>query len=349
MPVSLNDILSNPELEKALSIDWVLAELKKAPDNQYLQELLIRKRQESGLMSRLAVQKLMNKILADDQMTRGAELFIRDIELDLDTSFAQAEEEKKDLKRDQITGAAISAGAIITGSIISGGTEAADQPDGTKEDPVSQTEQIEESGLLGFLNRLEGTITRSQPTPALDPMLKEENYQTKNEKEVPEETVESIAEESLSTDEAVKQGNQEELETKLEQAAEITTVEKTKKKKKVKEKANKGLRWSSMTKSDYKIKTLDPFTEWINKIDGVSIIEPEADKKSKKGKKKKKKGKHLESLQAKPEIASEQLADLLVNQGHIEQAISMYERLSLKYPEKSSFFAGKIDTIKDKL
>ena len=42
------------------------------------------------------------------------------------------------------------------------------------------------------------------------------------------------------------------------------------------------------------------------------------------------------------EIISQTLADLLAAQGYSEKAINMYERLSLIFPEKSSFFAQKI-------
>ncbi len=56
-----------------------------------------------------------------------------------------------------------------------------------------------------------------------------------------------------------------------------------------------------------------------------------------------------QSLQEDNEIASETLALVLSLQGHYEKAISMYERLCLQYPEKSSFFAAKIETLKKKI
>lgn len=65
--------------------------------------------------------------------------------------------------------------------------------------------------------------------------------------------------------------------------------------------------------------------------------------KQKKGKKNpKKKRKHPRELELQPDIASETLADLLASQGHTEQANEMYRQLSMKYPEKSSYFASKI-------
>jgi len=48
-------------------------------------------------------------------------------------------------------------------------------------------------------------------------------------------------------------------------------------------------------------------------------------------------------------ILTETLAELLASQGATEKAISMYERLSLIFPNKSAFFAAKIDQLKSNL
>nr|MBS0036596.1 hypothetical protein [Saprospiraceae bacterium] len=68
--------------------------------------------------------------------------------------------------------------------------------------------------------------------------------------------------------------------------------------------------------------------------------------KKKKNKKKKKggkiKSKSPKELELQPDIATETLANLLASQGHHEEANEMYRLLSLKYPEKSSYFAAKI-------
>lgn len=45
-------------------------------------------------------------------------------------------------------------------------------------------------------------------------------------------------------------------------------------------------------------------------------------------------------------VISETLARLLVQQGHKEKAIHMYQRLSLAFPEKSAYFAAEIDKLK---
>jgi hypothetical protein len=55
------------------------------------------------------------------------------------------------------------------------------------------------------------------------------------------------------------------------------------------------------------------------------------------------------SLKRREDIASETLADLLANQGNIEQAIKMYEVLCLENPDKNRFFAQKIQLLKEHL
>ena len=66
-------------------------------------------------------------------------------------------------------------------------------------------------------------------------------------------------------------------------------------------------------------------------------------KKKKKRKKKKKKATQTDDAVLLSEgIYSETLAELLVSQGHIDEAIQMYDKMRLKYPEKSRLFAAKI-------
>lgn len=70
-------------------------------------------------------------------------------------------------------------------------------------------------------------------------------------------------------------------------------------------------------------------------------------------KKKKKKSKAeliaAESVKLSKDVATETLAQLLEKQKHYSKAIKMYERLSLEIPEKSDYFAERIQTLLLKL
>jgi hypothetical protein len=54
----------------------------------------------------------------------------------------------------------------------------------------------------------------------------------------------------------------------------------------------------------------------------------------------------ISSISPQENLATEALAEILVNQGKIEQAKEMYAKLSLKYPEKSAYFATKLKKLK---
>jgi hypothetical protein len=44
-------------------------------------------------------------------------------------------------------------------------------------------------------------------------------------------------------------------------------------------------------------------------------------------------------------VISETYANLLATQGYTQKAIELYQRLMLKFPEKSGYFAAKIDEL----
>ena len=90
----------------------------------------------------------------------------------------------------------------------------------------------------------------------------------------------------------------------------------------------------------------------IKKRTKESKVKVEAKKQSKKKKKSKKKKARTASssddgVLLAPGVYSETLAEILENQGYIEQAIEMYQKLSLKNPEKSRFFAARIEKLRE--
>ena len=56
-----------------------------------------------------------------------------------------------------------------------------------------------------------------------------------------------------------------------------------------------------------------------------------------------------ESVQDRSEFMTETLAKPYIEQGHMEKAIEAYDILRLRFPEKSSFFAGRIRALKQQL
>ena len=54
------------------------------------------------------------------------------------------------------------------------------------------------------------------------------------------------------------------------------------------------------------------------------------------------------STEFKAEVGSEYLAEIYIEQNKIKKAIAIYESLSLKFPEKKSYFAELIKKIKSK-
>ena len=55
------------------------------------------------------------------------------------------------------------------------------------------------------------------------------------------------------------------------------------------------------------------------------------------------------SVQEDDDLVTETLANIYVHQQHFEKAIKAFEKLQLKYPEKSSYFANRIKDIQNQL
>ncbi len=101
------------------------------------------------------------------------------------------------------------------------------------------------------------------------------------------------------------------------------------------------------------------FTKWLRQVTKTDdqilnhdISSMDYEKKQKKKKKKKKKKKHdfnqtiIDSLIDHDYLVSEQYADLLYQQGYLDKAIAIYERLLKEKPENYAIFAAKIELIK---
>jgi hypothetical protein len=58
-------------------------------------------------------------------------------------------------------------------------------------------------------------------------------------------------------------------------------------------------------------------------------------------------GTEEEEPRIEPEIISEAMAEIYIRQGLTGKAISTFEKLSLKYPEKNTYFAARIKKIKN--
>jgi hypothetical protein len=81
--------------------------------------------------------------------------------------------------------------------------------------------------------------------------------------------------------------------------------------------------------------SLSPYTRWLKGLRGSEYVHPYDDDY----------GLDQMSSMARSGV-SETFADLLAAQGYKDKAVEMYMQLMEKYPEKSSFFAAKIEALK---
>ena len=98
---------------------------------------------------------------------------------------------------------------------------------------------------------------------------------------------------------------------------------------------------------------LDSFTESIKKLKQNEIIdnfiktEPRITSLAQVSKDPPSKDLSERSIKAPAGLVSENLANIMLKQGKTDKAIEIYEKLILKYPEKKSYFAEKIENLKN--
>lgn len=80
--------------------------------------------------------------------------------------------------------------------------------------------------------------------------------------------------------------------------------------------------------------TLSPFTQWLKGLKGSDYVHPYDDDFA-----------FVQGTGPAKEGISETFAELLASQGYKDQAVEMYLKLMEKYPEKSGFFAAKIEAL----
>lgn len=133
------------------------------------------------------------------------------------------------------------------------------------------------------------------------------------------------------------------IETKVEFSGpsdETATEKATKPGKRIRKVADKAKKDEARKKEEriksrqLKESSLSDFTSWLKGLTGSEYVHPYEDDYA-----------IHQGLEAREEGISETFADLLATQGYKDQAIAMYTRLIEKFPEKSSFFAAKIEAL----
>ncbi|MBU3744739.1 MAG: hypothetical protein FGM61_09400 [Sediminibacterium sp.] len=89
-------------------------------------------------------------------------------------------------------------------------------------------------------------------------------------------------------------------------------------------------------------KKLMSFTDWLRQVKN-------AEKSGEVSQMEKKVSEDAHQSVRREEIVTEAMAEVLLRQGHQEQAIQLFSKLSFQFPEKSSYFAARIEQIKAKL
>lgn len=174
--------------------------------------------------------------------------------------------------------------------------------------------------------------------------------------------ISEIPEDSPADEDSDPAATEEALPDSPEKEREKTLQEKRKKKKKRKkiraEKENFLPESSETSERDRPEEESDEEGNFLDWLKGREVLPGTARelKQRKKGIKRKKlrKAKMSEaekqaakSVEENEELVSETLANLYVQQALYEKAVQMYEKLKLKFPNKSGYFASKIENIKN--
>ncbi len=209
------------------------------------------------------------------------------------------------------------------------------------------------SSIAGIQLDSEASENPDQAAPRVQSLS--DDHDAPNSAIIPESLGETILVAEVITDDSGMTGEEsDENSESLEEQAELKEKKKVKKKRKrVKNSDEIELK---------KLEELDPnsltFVDWLRlKAKNSEVYGLSKNKKTKKQNQENYQNsldaEYIEildkSIDLSDEVASETLADLMAQQGYYDKALEMYKQLSLKSPDKSAYFAPKIDLIKNKL
>lgn len=152
---------------------------------------------------------------------------------------------------------------------------------------------------------------------------------SENENIIPLNENENTAFENMRVEEI-----KNDLEAEIDENETLPKNKKIGKKKKQKQKSFKLKEYSGISE----------YAKWLLTFKNVDV-EKQIRKEEKAAKKRALEANAKKSVTKSDLIASEPLAEILAIQGHFDDAKKMYEQLMHKYPEKSSYFAAKINNL----
>ena len=104
--------------------------------------------------------------------------------------------------------------------------------------------------------------------------------------------------------------------------------------------ASQGIKLNlKQTPKDALTNKLLSFTDWLRQV-------KQSEKSTEVSQMEKKVSEDASHSVRREEVITEAMAEVLLRQGHREQAIQLFTKLSFQIPEKSSYFAGRIEQIK---